>query len=388
MKYKIFTTILIFLTCTTNLQAQNTSLSLAHAFMQKGELDNAMQAVEVAAVHPETANNPKTWYYKGWILKEKFKKQGMKDDNFSIRRTGSEAFAKSISLDTKAEYKSDCAKLIMYLTASLYNEGTDNFNDKKYKEAIPFFDEYIKEVSLLSTDSLDNSAYFYLGYSYYHEKNEAQAKKYLEKCRQLKYPDAVVYDFLGHIYDNEKKSAEALKTLEEGTAKYPKDKPLAITHVNVLMKNQKNKEAVTRIEKALQSDSKNLDLYLVLGTACERASAKDSVQKMMYLEKAQNAYKKALDLDSTNFMANYNYGIISYNKGVDQINNQSYDIDLLDLDKVLNQSTDLFKKALPYLERASRLKPENKNTLMALEGIYVHIQAEDKLAQVRTKLQK
>lgn len=387
MKHTLY--ILSFLLAFINhAKAQNASLTIAYNLMQKGELDNALKVVESAIQNPETANNPKAWYYKGWIHKEIFKKKGGVDTDFNIRRTGVEAFSKSISYDTKGEFKHDCTKLIHFLCTSLYNEGTDYFNEKKYKEAIVSFEEYVNDISKLSVDSTDVSAYFYLGYSFHQEKNEVKAKKYLEKCLILKYEDAIVYDFLAHIYDKEGKTVESLKIIETGANKFPNDKGIAISIVNLMMKQQKNKEAIPRIEKAIKLDPKSIDLYLVMGTACERMSGLEPAKKTDYLDKAKNSYTKVLSMDSTIFMANYNLGIILYNTAVEKINDQSYDIDILALDDVLNQTTTLFKNALPYLERAHRLKPDNKNTLIALEGIYVHVQAEDKLAKIRAKMQK
>jgi tetratricopeptide (TPR) repeat protein len=387
MKIKIYIFFLFFFSSKV-VQAQQASLVIAYNMMQKGDLDNALKVVESAVQNPETANSAKAWYYKGWILKEQFKKKGGIDPDFSLRRNAVAAFHKSIGFDTKAEFKKDCTKLIHFVCTSLYNEGTDAFNEKKYKSAIVMFEEYVADLSILSPDSVDHSSYFFLGYSCHHEKQEAKAKKYLEKCLALKYEDAIVYDFLAHIYEKEGKDAEAIKTIETGAVKFPNDKAIAISYVNMLMKRQKNKEAIPRIEKAIKLDPKSIDLYLVMGTACERMSVADPVKKADYLDKAKEAYTKVLSLDSNVFMANYNLGIILYNGAVEKINDQSYDIDILALDDVLNQTTVLFKKALPYLERSLRLKPASKNTLIALEGIYVHVNAEEKLAQVREKLAK
>lgn len=88
-------------------------------------------------------------------------------------------------------------------------------------------------------------------------------------------------------------------------------------------------------------------------------------------EKAILYSARVLEIDSMDFKANFNIGIVYYNIGVDYVT--TIDITDLTLERLfLNQkrSEEAFLKALPYLHRAEELQPNNKLVQEALMGCY------------------
>lgn len=80
--------------------------------------------------------------------------------------------------------------------------------------------------------------------------------------------------------------------------------------------------------------------------------------------------EKVLQIDSLDYKANFNNGILYYNIGVDYVVVTDPLITIEEL--ILNQkkSEDAFLKALPFLHRAEKLKPNNIEVQEALMGCY------------------
>ncbi len=96
-------------------------------------------------------------------------------------------------------------------------------------------------------------------------------------------------------------------------------------------------------------------------------------------QKTVETYQKVLELDSNNYRANYNIGIMYYNKSVDIVKNMNVDqMDLVMLRKKQDHCIDLFREALPYMKKAYELRPNNKEVLTGLSGIYFQLNEKEK----------
>ena len=78
------------------------------------------------------------------------------------------------------------------------------------------------------------------------------------------------------------------------------------------------------------------------------------------------------------FSENYKKGIEFYNMGVEIIKNIAPTENVIRLDEVQKKSIIQFKEALPYLVKAHELNPKDKNTLIALMGIYFSMDEKEK----------
>jgi len=85
--------------------------------------------------------------------------------------------------------------------------------------------------------------------------------------------------------------------------------------------------------------------------------------------------------------AQFNLGIIYYNQAVDIINAQIYNIDFTTLAQIQDECIDLFKKALPFAQKAYELDPTNKNVLEMLSGIHFGLNDLDKSNQFKAELE-
>lgn len=110
--------------------------------------------------------------------------------------------------------------------------------------------------------------------------------------------------------------------------------------------------------------------------------------KPEFLRLAKDAYNKVLELDPDNINANYGMGILYYNQAVSLINQSDYDLDIVALNDIQDNSITLFKESLPFMEKAYELDPRRKETLLGLSGIYFSLNEFEKSNMYKQKLEE
>jgi tetratricopeptide (TPR) repeat protein len=173
---------------------------------------------------------------------------------------------------------------------------------------------------------------------------------------------------------------------------------LRIAEINALLALNELVKAESLVEKLLVTEPKNVDALLVAGTLYGKISQADSTQseaksnaqilarQESTFNRRKTIYQRVLTLQPDNFTANYNLGIILYNRSIDLVKSQNFDVDAIKLHSILEKTTAFFKEALPYMNKANQLAPNDKNTMMALEGIYYNLNEKEKSAQMRVKI--
>lgn len=102
---------------------------------------------------------------------------------------------------------------------------------------------------------------------------------------------------------------------------------------------------------------------------------------------AVSALAKVLELDSMNYLANLNTAVLYYNRGADLILNQdpvNTPIDQL-MDNIATAEV-LFLKALPLMQKAYAINPENPEVLEGLAGIHFSLNDTENHLIFKTKL--
>lgn len=132
---------------------------------------------------------------------------------------------------------------------------------------------------------------------------------------------------------------------------------------------------------------RDIDFTLALASLYTRIYESDRKGKADYLRLAKDAYSKILGLDPNHISANYNMGILYYNQAVNLINQSDYDLDIVALNDVQDNSIKLFKESLPFMEKAYSLDPLKKETLLGLSGIYFSLNEKEKSDLFKQKLE-
>lgn len=148
------------------------------------------------------------------------------------------------------------------------------------------------------------------------------------------------------------------------------------------------KNIIQYIEPQTNFTEKDIQFKLALATTYTQLSLKDSLNKEVYLDNVKKLYEEVLELDENNISANYNLGILYYNKGADIVNNMDYSLDLAELNRIQEELYIIFKKSLPYMKRAYDLNPKKEETLIGLQGIYLSMNDKEKSEAYKQELEK
>lgn len=353
----------------------------AYQHLKQNELEKSLEAIELASQNPSTTTDPRTWYLKGFILKELFVAQP--NAQVDYRKEALQAIAACIKIDENKTFQKDCDALISFIYTSYFNDAIQQLNEESYANALSILKIFLTD----STHAFYPEALYYSGYASMMQGQNSQADQFFQQALQAGYQDALIYDQLANSYLSNKPD-QALVTVRQGRTLFPNDQGLQISEMNILLTLEHYQEAEKSVESYLEQYPDDVEVMLVAGTIYEKLFRQENNLKDHYLLKRKDIYLRVLGQNPDNVLANYNMGITLYNQAVVLINQQTdiYSTDLLTFDSIIEQCTSLFREALPYTKKANELMPDNVNTLKALEGIYYNLNDREKFTQVRDRI--
>lgn len=270
--------------------AQQERVAKALTFVEAGEFEKAKVEIDAAVANEASSADSYTWYVKGYIYKELYKKNEKNNPQSPLRNEAIAALKKSMEIDTKGENINENKQTLKFLATTLNNDAANSINNNNPDVAQKAFEKY-KETMLLLDPQIDLKP----------------------------------------------KSIEFMLALAS------------------MLNNQYQSE-------------------------------QDSAKKEFKFLGLKNKYQEVLKLDANNVSANYNLGILYYNKAVNIINNLDYDMDMFALMEIQDNCVEIFKQSLPFMEKALELDPNRVETLRGLEGIYISLNDFEKSNAIRARL--
>ncbi len=174
---------------------------------------------------------------------------------------------------------------------------------------------------------------------------------------------------VAYILKQQGKTEEALIAIEKARKMFPQDLNLILTQADIYFEQGKTEEFGKLMEEAVQQDPNNPQLYFNLGVInAEQGN----------VEKATEYYKKAVEIktDYADAYMNLAVAILDEEKAiVDEMNKNLSDFDKYD--ELQAKQKDLYKRALPYLEKADEFG-RSLNTVQTLMNIYATLEMTEK----------
>jgi tetratricopeptide (TPR) repeat protein len=349
----------------------------------KSALLEAKKYIDEAAVNPETAASPKTLYYKGQIYLMIPALASLKNDDAELKammteeniNAGIESLKKAYALDEKKYYREDIETLAEMGRMQAINGGVQKFKEEKYKEAEEMFASSAALYDIIG--KVDTLAYYNAGLSAERAGDKEAALKNYIVCANAAYNVPSTYVLSSGLLRELKRPEEALALINKAREKYPNDKDLLLEVVNINLSMGDDAAAEKSLSDAIATDPNNKQLHFAIGTIYEKVGKP---------EKAEAAFKKALELDSMYEDAAYSLGAHFVNLGAagkekaDKLpfGDPTYDQVLKDADKY-------YEQALPYLEKADKIKPNNPEVLKTLFQLYRRLGNTEKSAEYKAK---
>ncbi len=356
---------------------------------QGGDYDKAQVSIDQAVLDEKLASEAKTWYYYGFIYKQLYKTKQSTDPKSSFRKLSIDGLNKSIELDPKSEFAADCDKMIKYLLNTIYNDAVLALKAQAFDRAYDNYSQYVEINRKMDPTAVEDKVIFYTGYSAYMIKDFDNAIKYLDEVRLKDYNDPLLYFFMAKIYHDKNEVEKCFEILEEGKEKHPLAKDLNEMYISYKLERGQLTELETELRKAITLNPEDLEYRVTLALLYEKKAEVDRQNAQTYTDEAEKVYIGIIEKDPNHMRANYNLALLYYNHAVNIMNNMDDDDDdIFALNDIQEQCIQLFKKSLPYFNKAHELDPNNTEVLMGLGGVHFSLNDMEKSEMYNAKLKE
>lgn len=382
----------IGLCITVALSAQKKAVSEAERLSKdaKPDFTEARAIIKGALENPETATDAKTWYVAGQVEDAQFNAEsaklylGQQPNEPVMYEALSQSlpyFLKAYDLDQqpneKGKVKPKYAKSIKTTLAANHiyylNGGAYYFDQREYKKACDFFDQYVEIANLpffanekvSARDSNFMIVQFYAAVSSTQVGDSEFAIKNLLRAKDSPFRQYDIYQYLCYEYAQQKDTVNLERTLEEGIKVFPDSSNFILELINLYIASNRNDKSIELLNDVIARDPNNQQLYHAMGSVYERG-LKD-------FEQAETYYKKAVDIAPENTVALSNLGRIYYNQGVNKLGEANLISDARQYAEEKAVAKEFFLKALPYFKKAHDNEPSEMEYMIALRGIYYNL---------------
>lgn len=388
------------------LQAQSSKVQTAwrnisdyESSKDASSLAKAKEAIDMAIVHEDTKEKAKTWVYKAKVeyygFQESLKKEEAKlttitdkDEKKTMAyglvpttqyEEAGKALQKASELDKDKTYQMDLGMVGMMLMNDVNNLAYGRYKAKNFGEAAEFFyGSFMMSKMMGKKDT--NSVYNAILSAQKANKNE-DVKKYSETMIREKMATPFTHIALYESLLAMKDTAAAIEAMANGRKAFPKDAELMNRETEYYLSQGKRDAALANLNASIEREPKNGLLYLVRGNVYDNIAnpkdekGKDKEKPQDYdamMDKAEADYKMAADLDQKNFDTWYNLGALYNNRG-GYYQSKADAITKMNAEQKAwgDKATVQFKNAVPALEKALDLKPNDKVTMQALRKLYL-----------------
>ena len=327
-------------------------------------------------------NWPNTYFAKGKLCQAAYKSDNPKFKAFYTDPLGESyaAYEKAMELDPKGSVKKKIITGMIYteLAMDFFNQGSAQFEAKDFGGALKSFENQIK---IAEGDkyigAIDTGMYYNAGLAAINSGNHKQAITYFEKCAEMKYLGITPYYQIYESYLGLGDTVKAESVLKSLPTIFPDDKTITLQLIDLYIKSNKPDEALKYIKVAKEADPSNSTLYFAAGIMYLNASKYDE---------AIAELTKSIELNPDVYDAQYGLGAAYINKASDMFVKANEIMDVKKYSDAIDEANTVYAKALPYMEKAHELNPEDVYAMRSLQELYYRLKKTDKYNAVKAKL--
>jgi tetratricopeptide (TPR) repeat protein len=209
-------------------------------------------------------------------------------------------------------------------------------------------------------------------------KNYSEAVKHFSALDALNYDEPFLYVYLKQALFAAGDTARGAEMINKGFQKYPENQSIMIELINYYLLSNQSGEALKLLNVAKSKDPENVSFVFAEGTLYDRIGDFDN---------AERVYKECLEMDQDFYDAAYNISVLYYNRAVKIYEQSSLTSDNALFQKLDAEGDSWLRKAIPYMEMASKLDPNDRYSLESLRNMYYRLEMNDKYQEVVKKLQ-
>jgi tetratricopeptide (TPR) repeat protein len=355
------------------MMAQKGKVTSALSFIDQGALDKAKESIDQALADEKSKDWFNTYFAKGKLCQAIYEADNPKFNAFYSDPLAEAyaAFEKSMQLDTKGGTKKKIITNMIYnsLALNLYSQGGKRFEAKDFEGAMKSF---ATQIEITESDkyagAIDTGMYYNAGLAAINAKKFDEALKYFQKCADMKYQGLITYIQIYESYMGLGDTLKAEAFLLDLPNKFPGDNNVTLQLIDFYLKGNKYEEALKYIKVAKEADPDNYSLYFASG--------------IMYLN--QNKFDDAIteltrsvELKSDLFDTQHGLGAAYINKAADMFVKANEIMDVNKYSIAIDEANAVYAKALPYMEKAVELSPNDVFALRSLQELYYRLKVKE-----------
>lgn len=379
-------------------QKANVSKAKAKAYSEEPDFAGAHELIKAALEDETTKNEANTWYVAGlvgYLENEAMTlaaQYGQQVDEAKKGQTVVESYDYFIKADqlgqipdekgkVNAKVRRDVkSKLVTYFTnqTNLISYGAYLFeNNKDYAGAYNVFKRYLdipkldmfadeKSQKQVPQDSTYNMIKYFSALAASNAGMTKEAIATLEDLKDDNYETMTVYQLLYQEYLTLKDTANYVSTLKQGIQLFPKEPWFLQNLINHFVFTNQNEEALSYLNAAIAAEPMVADYHYVKGNMEESLGNYDEALK---------AFEKAVELKPDLVDAYAGMGRVYYNQAV-KVNDAALNLDAKDIDaytKAEKEMNDLFRRSLPFFEKAYQMNKEDDTNKRILLNLYYRL---------------
>jgi len=163
-------------------------------------------------------------------------------------------------------------------------------------------------------------------------------------------------------------TAKAEAVLTGLSGKFPNDKNVTLQLIDLYIKSNKNDEAMKYIKLAKEADSNNYSLFFAAGIIY--------LNELKY-DEAIVELTKSIEIKGDLYDTQYGLGAAYINKAAEMFKKANEIMDVKKYGEAVDEANVVYAKALPYMEKANEIKPDDVYTMGSLQELYYRLKAKD-----------
>jgi tetratricopeptide (TPR) repeat protein len=353
--------------------SQKGKVTSALSFIDQGALDKAKEAIDQALVNEKSKDWYNTYFAKGELCKASFESENSKFKAFYPDPLA-EAYAsyeKAIKLDPKGIVKKKIIANLIYnsLALNLFVQGSARFKAKDYEGALKSFET---QINITESDKyagvVDTGMYYNAGVAAVNSRKYNEAIKYFNKCVEMKYLGIDPYYQIYESYLGLGDTVKAESILMNLPNVFPNDKSITLQLIDLYLKSKRYEEALKYIIVAKENYPSDYNLFYAAGIIFLNKNKFDE---------AITELVRSIELKPDFFDTQYGLGAAYINKAAGMFLKANDIMDVKKYSAAIDSANDVYAKALPYLEKANELKPDDVDTMRSLMELYYRLKQKD-----------
>jgi tetratricopeptide (TPR) repeat protein len=230
------------------------------------------------------------------------------------------------------------------------------------------------------TNILDTTSMYYAAYSAFQVKKYNEASSLFNKLLTNNYLKSDIYQGLELISLAQKDTTAALKHIEDGRKLFPNEMSLVYDELNIYLSQNRNQEVIDKLKDAIAKKPDSHELNFLLASKYDKNFNDTTNAKKYYLE--------SIKIKPDYFDAYYSLGVLYYNIafGINEEIKKLPNTDQKNYDRLIPIRNKYFELAIPYMEKANTILPEDRDTLIALKQLYITLKMTAKYDSIVAKI--